>query len=82
MDHNARIEAAIDDLRSQSRTNFAAIARHWGLERITLAKRFRGETGINNDANSYIRQQLTATQEEALIVYINKLNDRGFPPTP
>jgi Tc5 transposase DNA-binding domain len=82
MDHNARIQAAINDLRSQKRTNFAATARRWDVERTTLAKRFRGETGTNEDANSYVRQQLTATQEETLIAYINKLNDRGFPPTP
>jgi hypothetical protein len=61
MDHNARIQAAIDDLRSQKHTNFAATARRWDVERTTLAKRFRGETGTNEDANSYIQQQLTAT---------------------
>jgi hypothetical protein len=44
MDHNARIQKAIDDLKSQSRTNFAATARRWKVERITLAKRFYGET--------------------------------------
>ena len=82
MDHNARIKAAIDDLRSQKRTNFAATAKRWDVERTTLAKRFRGETGTNEDANSYVRQKLTATQEETLIAYVNKLNDRGFPPTP
>ncbi len=82
MDHNARIEAAINDLRSQKRTNFAATAKRWDLERTTLAKRFRGETGTNKDANSYVRQKLTAIQEDTLITYVNKLNDRGFPPTP
>ena len=82
MDHNARIEAAITDLRFQKRTNFAVTVKRWDVERTTLAKRFRGETGTNEDANSYVRQKLTATQEETLITYINKLNDRGFPPTP
>jgi hypothetical protein len=46
MDHNARIQKAIDDLKSQSRTNFAATARRWKVERITLAKRFRDKTEI------------------------------------
>src|ERR1700759_3431718 len=82
MDHNARIQAAIDDLKSQRRTNFSATAKRWGIERTTLAKRFRGQTSTIEDANSYVRQQLTQTQEEALIEYVNKLNDRGFPPTP
>jgi hypothetical protein len=62
MDHNARIEAAINDLRSQKRTNFSATAKRWDIERTTLAKRFRGKIGTNEDANSYVRQKLTATQ--------------------
>jgi Tc5 transposase DNA-binding domain len=82
MDHNARIQAAIDDLKTQKRLNFAATARRWEVERTTLARRFRGTQGTIEDANSYIRQQLTQTQEEVLITYVNKLNDRGFPPTP
>src|ERR1700744_1718578 len=81
MDHDARIQAAIDDLESQSRKNIAAIARKYKVARETLSKRFRGETGSNRDATSYSRKQLTDTQEEALITYVNKLNDRGFPPT-
>ena len=82
MDHDARIQAAIDDLRSQKRTNIAATAKNWDIARETLSKRFRGETGPNKEATSYSRKQLTDTQEEALITYVNKLNDRGFPPTP
>ena len=82
MDHNTRIEEAIADLRTQDRTNFAATARKYGVERTTLAKRFRGQTSTIQNANSYTRQKLTDTQEEALITYVNKLNDRGFPPTP
>ena len=82
MDYNGRIQAAIDDLRSQKRPNFAATARRYEVERTTLARRFRGIQGTNEDANSYVRQQLTDTQEETLIAYINKLNNRGFPLTP
>ena len=82
MGHDTRIQAAIDDLRSQKRTNFAATARHWKIERTTLTKRFRGQTASNRDATSYSRKQLTDTQEETLITYVNKLNDRGFPLTP
>jgi hypothetical protein len=61
MDHEARIQAAISDLESQTRRNYASTARKWGLERTTLAKRFRGETGPNRDATSYARRQLTDT---------------------
>ena len=82
MDHNARIQAAINDLRSQDRRNIAATAKRYGIARETLSKRFRGATGPNQEATSYSRKQLTDTQEETLITYVNKLNDRGFPPTP
>lgn len=82
MDHEARIQAAILDLESQERTNVAATARKHNVARRTLAHRFNGETGPNQEATSYSRKQLTDTQEEALIAYVNKLNDRGFPPTP
>jgi hypothetical protein len=82
MDHEARIQAAITDLESQDRRNIAATAKTWGVARETLSKRFRGETGSNQDANSYARRQLTDIQEETLIRYINKLSDRGLPPTP
>ena len=82
MAHNDRIALAITDLKSQDRPNIAATARKYQLARETLSKRFRGETGSNQDATSYSRKQLTTTQEETLIEYVNKLNDRGFPPTP
>jgi AraC-like DNA-binding protein len=82
MDHNARIATAITELESQNRPNIAATARKWKIARETLSKRFRGTTGSNQDATSYSRKRLTDIQEETLIAYINKSNDRGFPPTP
>jgi Tc5 transposase DNA-binding domain len=82
MDHNARIQAAIADLESQDRRNIAATAKKYNIARETLSKRFRGETASNQDANSYSRQQLTDIQESTLIEYINKLSNRGLPPTP
>jgi len=82
MDHNARMTSALADLESQERINFAATARKWRVERTTLAKRFRGEIGTNQEANSYVRQKLTNAQEEVLIAHLNRLTDRGLPPTP
>ena len=82
MAHNKRIAAAIADLKSQDCPNIAATARKYDLKRETLSKRFRGEIGTIKDVNSYSRKRLTNTQEEVLIEYVNKLNDRGFPPTP
>ena len=79
MDHESRIEAAIADLESQERINYYATAKKWNLDRITLARRYRGETGSNRDAISYARRQLIDIQEKTLIRYINKLNNRGLP---
>jgi hypothetical protein len=39
MDYEARMQAAINDLESQGRKNFAATAERWDLERTTLSKR-------------------------------------------
>jgi hypothetical protein len=82
MDHEARIQAAITELESQKRVNYSETTKKWKLERTTLSKRFRGETGLNRDAISYAHKQLTDVQEEILIRHINKLNGRGLPPTP
>jgi Tc5 transposase DNA-binding domain len=82
MDHNARIQAAIADLESQERVNYAGTAKKWNLDRTTLTRRYRGETVSNQDATSYARRQLTDVQEKTLIQYINKLSNRGLPPTP
>jgi hypothetical protein len=82
MAHNDRIAEAIADLKTQDRPNIAATAKRYKVARTTLSDRFRGKIGTNEDVNSYVRQQLIATQEETLIAYINKLNDRGFPSTP
>jgi Tc5 transposase DNA-binding domain len=82
MAHNTRIAEAITDLQSQDRPNIAATARRYGIARKTLADRYNGKSTSNQEVNSYVRQQLTTTQEETLIEYVNKLNDRGFPPTP
>jgi hypothetical protein len=82
MDHETRIQAAIEHLNSQKRVNYSATAKKWNLERTTLAKRYRGETVSNQEANSYAGQQLTDVQENTLIGYINKLSDRGLSSTP
>jgi hypothetical protein len=82
MAHNERIAAAIADLETQERPNITATAKRYEIARKTLSDRFHGKSTTIEEINSYVRQQLTATQEEALITYVNKLNDRGFPPTP
>jgi hypothetical protein len=82
MDYEARMQAAISDLESQGRKNVAATAERWDLERTTLSKRYKGQTGTREDATLYTHRKLTNVQEETLIRHINKLSDRGLPPTP
>ena len=79
--HNARIDSALAELASQSKPNYTATAKKWSVERTTLAKRHKGQTVSKQAANAQFRQRLNATQEEVLIGYINKLTDRGMPPT-
>jgi hypothetical protein len=82
MDHNAQIQSAIDDLESQDHPNIAATAKKWKVARETLSKRFRGETTSRREAISYTHKKLTDAQETTLVGYINRLSDRGLPPTP
>ncbi len=78
MDHNARIEAVISGLESQSRINFTATTRKLKVERTTLANRFKGETGTKRDATFYTHRYFIEIQEETLIRYINKLSNRDL----
>ena len=45
MTHNARITKAITDLESQNRPNITTTARKYEVNRTTLSRHFRGETG-------------------------------------
>ena len=75
MTHNARMEAAMDELDAQLKPNFSAAAEKWLLERTTLSKRWKGQTMSREEANSEYQQLLTNAQEEALIICINHLTD-------
>src|SRR5207248_7946356 len=86
MSHDDRMEAAIADLKSQKqsgkRVNYAAAARKWKLKQpTTLRRRYLGLSTSRAESISK-SHKLTSIQEEALIGHINKLTDRGFPPTP
>ena len=82
MDYNTRMTKALDDLESQQPPKYAETARKWKVDKSTLWRRHKGETGTIQDANSYTRQKLTNAQEEVLIGHLNRLTDRGLPPTP
>ena len=77
----ASIEAAINDLNSQSIPNYRATAKKYGLVESTLRRRFKGETASIEVARAAAHQRLSIVQEEVLIEKINQLTDRGLPPT-
>lgn len=80
-DKSARIAAAIAAIRSGEITDYSKAAEKYKVDRTTISKRIRGLTKSRKEADSFFRQCLTDAQEEILIAYINKLTDRGMPPT-
>jgi Tc5 transposase DNA-binding domain len=82
MPNNHCIPEAIADLETQEVPNIAATAKKYGLDRTTLSRRWRGKTVSMEECVSTHRQCLTNTQEKVLVDLINRLTDRGMPPTP
>jgi hypothetical protein len=76
------IAKAISDLKSGKAATIQAAADLHGLDRSTLSRRYNGKTIDRVESNILHHQLLSPTQEDGLIDYINKLNDRGLPPTP
>ena len=76
------IDIALDDLKGQLKPNVLATAKKHGLVESTLRRRWKGQTVSIGHAILEYYQQLTSTQEEVLIGHINRLTDRGIPPTP
>jgi len=77
-----QMQLALDACRAVDKPNFSAIAREFPpVNRQTLQRRFDGEQESRAQSNSAHRQNLTAEQEEQLILHINMLTNRGLPPT-
>ena len=74
------IDAALYNLASQDILNIAMTAQKYDIDRSTLSRRWNGKTASRED---YINSQslLTKQQQKNLITYINKLTERGIPPT-
>ena len=76
-----RITLALADLANQEEPNFKGTAREFIVDRTTLRRRFNGTQRSYAQCRSETHQNLTSSQEEVLIGYINKLTDRSSPPT-
>jgi Tc5 transposase DNA-binding domain len=72
---------ALAELESSSKPNYSAVAKKYGLVRSTLTRRALGETTSRKQFQSDKHQCLTDTQEWVLINQINRLTERGIPPT-
>jgi transposase-like protein len=75
------LELAIADLESQDKPSYRATARKYGVNDVTLRRRFLGTQTSPATASSLYRQRLSAAQETALVAQINRLTNRGIPPT-
>lgn len=81
MANEARIKEALADLDTQETPNYSKAARDYGLERTTIMRRHKGKTRSRARFLSESSQCLTNEQEEVLIKHINRMTDRGMPPT-
>ena len=75
------MQAALAEIESSKEPNYSAIARNWKLTPSTLIRRAQGKTTSREDFQSQVYQCLTNAQEHILIRQINRLTERGIPPT-
>jgi DNA invertase Pin-like site-specific DNA recombinase len=74
------IDAALADLALQDSPNYAMTARKYNINRSTLSRRHRGIT-VSIKEGRQTTSILSNQEEKCLISYINKLTERGIPPT-
>ena len=77
----ADLELALADLAKQDTPNYSAASKKYGVPRRTLSNRFTGKSVSRQAAAAEYHQRLDTAQEEALIELINRLTNRGLPPT-
>jgi hypothetical protein len=80
-EEEVKIQAALKLLRTQTKPNVAKVARDHMLNESRLRRRYNGTTTSWAEYQSERNQKLNATQEQVLIDTINRLTDRGIPPT-
>jgi hypothetical protein len=81
MGYEDDMKKALAEVESCSKPNYSEIAEKYGLVRSTLSRRARGETTSREQFQSDKHQCLTNAQERVLINQINRLTNRGIPPT-
>jgi hypothetical protein len=61
------IESALANINTELKPNTLAIAKKWKVDRITLTRRFEGQTASRATYFSERRQCLTTKQEDRLV---------------
>ena len=79
--YEARLGLALEDLSKQAIPNLLGTSKRFGVNRVTLMRRYKGTQQNRYIAHSESQQSLSIAQEETLIGYINSLTDRSLPPT-
>jgi len=74
------IEVALDAIKSQKKPNYTAVAEEYDVHRSTLSRRHRSVTAARGSRENN-SQLLIKQQSKNLVAYINKLTERGIPPS-
>ncbi|KAI8411355.1 hypothetical protein FOFC_07949 [Fusarium oxysporum] len=77
----AAIDKALEFLKTSGSINYAATAKKFECDEITLRRRHQGKQRARRDADSLYKSRLSKQQEQDLVTYIRKLSLRGIPPT-
>ena len=79
--HTTQLELALADLAIQDTPNYLGTSKKYGVPRTTLRERFLGHRHSRKEATAEHHQCLSIAQEDALVGLINRLTNRGLPPT-
>jgi hypothetical protein len=80
-DKSALVTKAVLAIRSGEFKDYSNAAKKFHCSHTAVMRRIKGLTKTRQEANSFYHQCLTTDEEEVLISRINKLTDRGLPPT-
>ena len=80
-DKSAQVTKAVLAIRSGEFKDYSNAAKKFHCSHTAVMRRIKGLTKTRQEAHSFYHQCLTNDEEEILISRINKLTDRGLPPT-
>jgi hypothetical protein len=80
-DKSALVTKAVLAIRRGEFQDYSNAAKKFHCSHTAVMRRIKGQTKTRQEANSFYHQCLTDDEEETLISRINKLTDRGLPPT-